>query len=152
MMKKAKPARKHSSAVLATLLENITPIEQAKVEQKMTLAARIGDLLGEKGWSKKAFAEKLGKNPSEITKWLSGTHNFTLDTLTEISFVLGVTVPELYAPKQVQVVHVMHAQVTQRAEPNPGFMTSSSLYLEAMSGGSASYSPGLSYGQVSGGN
>ena len=33
--------------------------------------------------------EALGKkNPSEITRWLSGTHNFTTDTLTDLGRVL----------------------------------------------------------------
>jgi len=33
--------------------------------------------------------EALGKkNPSEITRWLSGTHNFTVDTLVDLGRVL----------------------------------------------------------------
>ena len=28
------------------------------------------------------------KTPSEITRWLSGTHNFTVDTLTDLGRVL----------------------------------------------------------------
>jgi transcriptional regulator with XRE-family HTH domain len=50
----------------------------------MLLAARIDDARKAKGWSQHEFAEQMGKNPSEISKWLSGTHNFTSDTLWDI--------------------------------------------------------------------
>lgn len=43
----------------------------------MMLAANIADDMQIACLSKKQFADKMGKNPSEITKWLSGTHNFT---------------------------------------------------------------------------
>lgn len=49
------------------------------------------------------FAEKVSKRPSEITKWLSGNHNFTIDTLFEIEEKLGVTLINLGEPaKKVQ--------------------------------------------------
>lgn len=36
----------------------------------------------------------MDKNPS--TKWLSGTQNFTVDTLAEIAHVLNLTVSDLF--------------------------------------------------------
>ncbi len=122
MTKKSKPARKHKSAVLSSLLSEITPLEKAKVEQKMTLAVRIDDLIKGKGYSRKAFAETLGKNPSEVTKWLSGTHNFTIDTLAEIAYTLEVTITELYEQKQVEIIYKLHARVTGDAEERPIYM------------------------------
>lgn len=38
----------------------------------------------------KNLADRLGKQPSEITKWLGGTHSFTTDTLMEISSVIKI--------------------------------------------------------------
>ena len=35
------------------------------------------------------LAQKLGKRPSEITKWLSGQHNFTLRTIAQLSAFFG---------------------------------------------------------------
>ncbi|MEG2366180.1 MAG: helix-turn-helix transcriptional regulator [Alistipes sp.] len=64
----------------------------AKVARRMRTAVQIADAMEAAGLSKKQFAEKLGKQPSEITKWLSGTHNFTSDTLSDISIVLGVEI------------------------------------------------------------
>jgi transcriptional regulator with XRE-family HTH domain len=63
-----------------------------KVAAKLRTAARIADAMQAAGLSKSQFARKMGKSPSEITKWLSGTHNFTIDSLQEISAVLGVEI------------------------------------------------------------
>ncbi len=38
-----------------------------------------------KGISKAYLAKALGKRPSEITRWLSGKHNFTLRTIALLS-------------------------------------------------------------------
>ncbi|MDE7393547.1 MAG: helix-turn-helix domain-containing protein [Muribaculaceae bacterium] len=43
----------------------------------------------ERGLSKKQFADALGRRPSEITKWLSGQHNFTIATLGMLSAFFG---------------------------------------------------------------
>lgn len=76
--------------LLNELLESITPEEQAKTDKKMILATKIANEIKAKGLKKSEFAEILGKQPSEISKWLSGTHNFTIDTLMEIERVLSV--------------------------------------------------------------
>ncbi|AFK02897.1 helix-turn-helix domain protein [Emticicia oligotrophica DSM 17448] len=77
-------------ALLDNLLAEITPEEQARTDRKMRIASIIADTLVEKGMAKKDFAQKVGRKPSEITKWLSGRHNFTLDTLTDIEQVLKI--------------------------------------------------------------
>lgn len=43
-----------------------------------------------KGLDKQKFADKTRRNPSEITKWLSGTHTFSIDTLQDIDKVLDI--------------------------------------------------------------
>ena len=45
--------------------------------------------------NQKDLAEKLNKRPSEISKWLSGTHNFTIYTLYDIAKTLNVEVIDL---------------------------------------------------------
>jgi len=100
-----KTARKYTSPVINQLLDEITPVEKLQTNTKMTLAARLDDLITARGWGKSEFAEKVNKNPSEITKWLSGTQNFTIDTLAEIGVVLNMPVSELFAPKRVHVIN-----------------------------------------------
>jgi len=66
-MSKTTKARKYNSDALQELLDEITPVEMEQTKVKMQLAARIEDFVRAKGWSKSQFAEKVGKNPSEIT-------------------------------------------------------------------------------------
>ena len=79
------------SDILQKLDKESSPVFD-KVAAKMRTAARIADAMQAAGLSKSQFARKMGKSPSEITKWLSGTHNFTIDSLQEISAVLGVEI------------------------------------------------------------
>lgn len=74
-------------------LEQKSRSNYEKVARRMRTAAQIADAMHAAGLSKKKFAEVMGRQPSEITKWLSGTHNFTSDTLAEISVVLGREIP-----------------------------------------------------------
>ncbi len=84
-------AKKYRSKVVADLLAQRDPAQFNKTKRTMLLAALIDEALKAKGWSKKQLAEAMHKNPSEVTKWLSGTHNFTLETLYLIESYLGTT-------------------------------------------------------------
>lgn len=87
----------HSSQIVRRLLDKLTPAERFQSSTKMMLAARLGDLILERKLSKEEFAVKMNKSPIEIAQWLSGTYNFTLDTLPEIAVVLEIAVAELLA-------------------------------------------------------
>jgi hypothetical protein len=88
-------------AIIDDMLDRIDPLDSRKVEDRLMIAARIGDLVAEKGLSKKQFAELMGQSPSVVSKWLGGTHNFTQDTLSAISYRLRVPMTEFFRePKQ----------------------------------------------------
>ncbi len=55
----------------------------------MAVSNRIYELMQEKGLSKAEFDRSIGKRPCEVTKWLSGQHNFTLATLAMLSSFFG---------------------------------------------------------------
>jgi transcriptional regulator with XRE-family HTH domain len=125
-MTNEKAIRKHSSSILDELLGKITPVSQFQTNTRMTVAARIDDLIVARGWGKSELAQKLNKNPSEVTKWLSGTQNFTLDTLSEIAFIMEIPVGELFAPVQVQIIARMHVRITVRMQtPSIQYLTPS---------------------------
>ncbi len=60
-----------------------------EVELKVAISNRIYELMTKRGLSKVEFAQALGKRPSEITKWLSGQHNFTIRTISLLSIFFG---------------------------------------------------------------
>ena len=113
-MNKVNKARKHTSPILQALLDEVSPVEMMQTKVKMQLAARIEDLMIEKGWNKSQFAEKVGKHPSEITKWLSGTHNLTVDVLAVIACALEVDVVTLFSKKQAPSSQKMSCVVTSK--------------------------------------
>ncbi len=107
--------KKHDSPLIKELLNEVSPLEMEICKVKMQLAARLEDLMLAKGWSKKQFAEKLGKNPSEITKWLSGTHNFTLAVMVEICMATGMEWADLFKRETVHYYSSKEIRVKQNA-------------------------------------
>ena len=65
------------------------------------LVVRINQLIKDQGLNQKLLAEKLDKNPSEINKWLSGDHNFTLRSIAKLEAELGETLLEVPERKLV---------------------------------------------------
>ena len=66
------------------------------VRKMLDVADRIHAVLQQKGMSQKDLALALHKSESEISKWLSGTHNLELKTIIRIEEALGediLTVP-----------------------------------------------------------
>lgn len=85
-----KTNRKNPS-VLDRFMSKISADELELTEKKMHLASRIDEAISQKNLKKQEFANMLGKQPSEISKWLSGTHNFTIETLWQIEKKLGIS-------------------------------------------------------------
>jgi predicted XRE-type DNA-binding protein len=98
-------AKEHDSPVLRELLEEATALELEQTKVKMQLAANIEELMRSKGWTKTRFAAELHKSQPEVSKWLSGAHNFTIDTLCHIARVLGTDVPALCGKPPIKVVY-----------------------------------------------
>ena len=65
--------------------------EEQKAEYELTfgIAERISEVLKGKNLTKKELAQKLHKKESEISKWLTGRHNFTMQTIAKIETALG---------------------------------------------------------------
>ena len=71
-------------------LYSVIPEESRRIStHSFTIAARIIEILERKGWSKTDLAKATGKKNPEISKWLSGQHNFTIATIARIEAALG---------------------------------------------------------------
>lgn len=67
------------------VLENVPPQTSYEVGYSFDIAKVLHDVLEKKGWSQVMFAQKIGKKESEVSKWLSGVHPFTMKTMAKIS-------------------------------------------------------------------
>lgn len=71
------------------MVRAIPPQIKAEGDLEFAISTRIYDLMNERGLTKAEFARAIGKRPCEITKWLSGQHNFTLATIAMLSTFFG---------------------------------------------------------------
>ena len=67
----------------------ISPEMKLQMELSVAIANRIYAILEAKGLSQKDFAHLMGKTETEVSRWLSGTHNLTMATICKISAALG---------------------------------------------------------------
>jgi transcriptional regulator with XRE-family HTH domain len=106
-----KKAETYKSPFIDALLKDISTDESLKIEKRMLLAARIDDAIKAKGWKQKDLAKALKKSPSEISKWLSGTHNLTSDSIFDLERVLGIRIINL-ENKQDNVIKTYRYNIT----------------------------------------
>lgn len=74
---------------LQEIFNEIPREKREETRLSFAISNRLDSLMREKGLNKKQFAEAIGKRPNEITKWLSGEHNFTIATLAMLSTFFG---------------------------------------------------------------
>jgi len=60
------------------------------VKRNLAISNKVRQILDERNLSDKDFAEILKKTPSEISKWLSGSHNLTQKSIIKMEIALGV--------------------------------------------------------------
>jgi transcriptional regulator with XRE-family HTH domain len=60
------------------------------VRKNLAISKKVFELLDEKGMKSSDLATLLGKSQAEISKWLSGSHNLTLKSITKIEEALKV--------------------------------------------------------------
>ncbi len=110
-------AKNHTSNIIDDILNQTTEKEAGIVEYRMLLAVKIDNALKAKGWKKKGLAEATGKSRSTITQWLSGTHNFTSDTLWELGKILDVNLLNIEDIKTTEQVNVYRINVSSEIKP-----------------------------------
>ena len=87
-----------TNRIMDEIRSTITPEMKLQMEMSVAIANRIYEILEAKGMTQKELAQKLGKTETEVSRWLSVTHNLTLSTICKISAALGeeiVIVPKL---------------------------------------------------------
>ena len=75
--------------LLRECLAAIPEEQKAEFELSFGIAERIIEILKKNNLTQKDLARKLHKRESEISKWLTGRHNFTMQTIAKIETALG---------------------------------------------------------------
>ena len=78
-----------TNKIMDEIRSTISPEMKLQMELSVAIANRIYDILETKGMSQKEFAQLMGKTETEVSRWLSGTHNLTMATICKISVALG---------------------------------------------------------------
>ena len=85
-------ARQYDSPILRRIEERIPKELSEQIDRRMGLAVKIAETLQARGLTNQEFAFMMGKKPSEVSRWLSGTHNFTTETLWQMERVLNIQI------------------------------------------------------------
>ena len=81
---------KRNNSRSKSIMATADPVKVKRIETRMLVAQMLHDYLGLRAISQQSLAGKMGKQPSEVSKWLSGDHNFTIDTLSDIGYYLDM--------------------------------------------------------------
>ncbi|WP_291867941.1 helix-turn-helix transcriptional regulator [Maribacter sp.] len=104
------------------LAEYGNPEIDIMVKHNLAIANKVARILKEKGMGKSEFADKMGKSASEVSKWLSGTHNFTIKTIAKLENALGEDL--IHIEKEYKYVHFYISDAKKQAKPsNYSFMS-----------------------------
>lgn len=77
------------STLSKKIMASTSPVVFKRIETRMLVAKILHDYLSTWKISQQELACRMGKQPSEVSKWLSGNHNFTIDTLSDIGYYLN---------------------------------------------------------------
>ena len=88
------------SRIIEARRKSVDPSVRYKVDLSFQIVDRIHEILVRKGLKQKDLANMLGKSEAVISKWMRGTHNFTIATLLNIENALGEPILKVYAPTE----------------------------------------------------
>ena len=98
------------------VLENTPQETKNYVSKSLEIVHQIILFLGEKGMNQKSLAKKLDKSEAEISKWLSGSHNFTVRTLAAIGTAIGEEI--IITPQKAKSNAIKYTTAIYRASLN----------------------------------
>ena len=84
--------RPDRSSIIEARRAKVASEARRRVDLSFMIVDRIHSILEERGLKQKDLAIMLGKKESEISKWMRGTHNFTIETISSIENALGTPI------------------------------------------------------------
>ena len=89
------------SIIIEARRKQVNPLVRQNVDLSFQIVDRIHEILQEKGLKQKDLALRLGKKEAEISKWMRGTHNFTINTLVSIEQALDAPILQVIHQKNI---------------------------------------------------
>ena len=77
------------SSIIEARRAKVSPEVRRRIDLSFLIVDRIHTVLEQRGLRQKDLASMLDKKESEISKWMRGTHNFTIETISQIEQALG---------------------------------------------------------------
>ena len=87
-----------TNKIMDEIRAGISPEMKMQTELLVAIANRVYDILEERRMSQKEFARLMGKTETEVSRWLSGTHNLTISTICKISVALNEPIITVKTP------------------------------------------------------
>ena len=84
------------SKIIEERRRHVNPEVRNRVSLSFQIVDRMHEILVARGLRQKDLAMMLGKSEAEISKWMRGTHNFTIDTVVAIEEALQAPVLQVY--------------------------------------------------------
>lgn len=121
--------KRKPSATLTKIMSSITKEDKRRTCDRMLIAVKIANALEERKLSQKAFAELMKKSESEISDWLSGNRNFTVDTLSDISDCLGIHLLPCSEMRTKSIsLSTPHRKITKTRSPYSYIVSGNSVF------------------------
>lgn len=85
--------------ILEERRKHVSSEARRSVDLSFQIVDRIHEILVAQGLRQKDLAIRLGKSEAEISQWMRGTHNFTIDTLLNIENALDAPIVKVVHPE-----------------------------------------------------
>ncbi|MDD5821193.1 MAG: helix-turn-helix transcriptional regulator [Prevotella sp.] len=92
------------SSIIEERRKHVSMEARRSVDLSFQIVDRIHEILLAKGLKQKDLASMLGKSEAEISRWMRGTHNFTIDTLISIEHALGSPILKVVGKEETMPV------------------------------------------------
>jgi len=76
------------------------------IEKNLAITEKVRLAMEAKGWKSQDLAKAMNKNPSEVSKWLTGMHNLTLKSIIKMELALGIDLMHIEPVKEYEYVYL----------------------------------------------
>jgi len=80
------------STITERLRARVRPATKRFVAKNLAIAEQVRALMRAKGITQLELADRMGEQPSEVSRLLSGLHNLSLENIIALEEALGATI------------------------------------------------------------